>query len=59
MEAYGQTENLGAVLVSNPFGPAGNCGRPDKDVLVKVMKVQIRIKQLANWVFSFAVIRSR
>ncbi|CAH2238907.1 jg13715 [Pararge aegeria aegeria] len=28
MEAYGQTEMIGPVLVPNPFGPTGNCGRP-------------------------------
>ncbi|XP_075983943.1 luciferin 4-monooxygenase-like [Anticarsia gemmatalis] len=30
-EAYGQTENLGPILIPNPKGPIGNCGKSPYD----------------------------
>lgn len=37
MEAYGQTESVGPVLLPAPQGPIGNCGKPIPLHPVKVM----------------------
>lgn len=36
IEIYGQTENVGSILIPNPNGPLGNCGQLIDSVKVKV-----------------------
>ncbi|XP_045770495.1 luciferin 4-monooxygenase-like [Maniola jurtina] len=37
VEAYGQTESIGSVLVPNVFGPPGSCGRPGDMYSIKLV----------------------